>query len=168
MAKSAQAVKAELTGETNVTVITTGKSVSMSQNEILPTGYKLKQILTLPSLVMKTVGEGRALRFDDAIHLSKVMGKQLADGSFEKPADVAQVTDLDTGDVLVFLLPAVVKKNIVDAFPDNSYVGKCFYIKNMGKRKDGQRYNDFGIAEIDVEAETPTAEIVADSSKGRK
>lgn len=166
MAKSANQVKAELSGESNVVAITESKAVSMTQNEALPTGYKLKKILTLPSLVMKTPGEGRALKFIEAIHESKVQGKQLADGTFEKPASVAQVVDLDTGEALMFLVPAVVKKNVMDGYPNDGYVGLCFYIKNMGKRKDGQRYADFGIAEIDtVEM---TAEVVADSSKGRK
>ena len=143
-------VKAVLTGKPTLLPVNPAVAIAMTQHEVLPSGYKVKKILTLPSLVMKKAGEARALKFIEPIHTSLVKGKPRADGTYDPPASVAQVIDLDTGEALVFLLPAVVKKNIEDGYPDESYVGKAFFIKNMGKRKSDQRYVDFGIAEIEV------------------
>lgn len=115
----------------------------------LPGGFKLKKVLTLPSLVLKHVGVGYALRFDSELRTSKVPGKLKKDGTYEDPATVCEVTMLETGEKRILLAPAVVIKNLRDEYPENSYVGKSFYIQNMGKTKEGQRHIDYGIAEIE-------------------
>ena len=46
------------------------------------------------------------------------------------------------------LVPAVVKSTWERDYPDDSYVGKSFYIRNEGKR-EGKRHIDFTVAEVD-------------------
>lgn len=117
---------------------------------MLPSGLKLKQRLTLPSLVMKTKGDARALVFLGPIHESKVVtGKKDAEGKPEKPANVANVGDVTTGEEFVFLVPAVVRSTLTQEYPDDSYVRKVFYIRNEGKR-EGKRHIDFTVAEVDA------------------
>lgn len=115
----------------------------------LPAGMKIKRVITVPSLVMKTQNEGRFLRFDEKIHPSKVPGK-VVDGKQEKPANVALVTDIATGEQLNFLVPAVVIANLNEEYPAGAYVGKIFAIQNVGKREN-KRYTDFRIAECEKE-----------------
>lgn len=142
------AAVAELSGE--VAVIKSSQII-MTAKDLLPAGFKLKKILTLPSLNIKTPGEERILRFDEPLHESKVPGKLRADGTRDAPATVAAVTDMQTGAQMMYLSSAVVLKNIRESFPDDSYVGETFLIKNLGRRVAGQSYADFGIAHLEKE-----------------
>ncbi len=116
----------------------------------LPEGARVKRVVTLPSLVMKTIGEARCLFIGDAMRASTVVTKKLdASGNPEKPATVCGVTDTETGEQFIFLVPAVVKSGFEQNYPNDDYVGKCFLIENLGKRKDGQRHTDFRIIEVE-------------------
>lgn len=120
-----------------------------TQNFSLPTNVKLKRVVTMPSLVIKTVGEAHTLLFMTSIRKSTVVIKGKED---EKPANIANVRDMTNGREFIFLVPTVVQKNLEQEYPDDSFVGKMFYIQHLGKRKEGQRYVDFGIAEVESEA----------------
>lgn len=138
---SKQANKEEVT-DTKVPVVS-GKA---------PTGFKVKRVLTMPSLVMKKEGEERVLRFDGPIHTSDVPGKvDPKTGIAEKPAEVADVTDMTTGEQMRFLVPSVVLGNLIKAYPEHGYVGLVFYIKQMGK-DPGKRYVNFNVFEVEPEA----------------
>ena len=110
-------------------------------------GYNIKKLVTVPSLVMKIAGEQRILRFDDAITVSTVRDPKKPD---EKPANVAHVTDMESGQIFVFLVPSVVQGNMEQHYADGMYVGKIFLIKNLGK-DPAKRYVNFGIAEVEVD-----------------
>lgn len=112
----------------------------------LPAGAKVTRHVTLPSLAIKTEGMQCNLFFMDAMRESKIKDKE----SKREPATICTVGDLDKGGQFILIIPAVVKANLERDYPEHSYVGKSFAIKNMGKRTEAQRYNDFAIAEIDV------------------
>ncbi len=115
----------------------------------LPEGYKVKRNITLPVLQMKEVGSFRVIKITEPIHVSSVPGRKMPDGTQEKPANVCAVIDVETGETMNYLVPAVVQKNLQEMYPKDSYVGLFFYVENMGKRKEGQRYIDYKIMEID-------------------
>lgn len=115
----------------------------------LPTGIKLTRRLTMPSLVLKVPGVARVLAIADPMRVSSVPGKKNAEGVQEKPATVCTVGDVETGEQFTLLVPAVLKSTLERDYPDDSYVGKSFYIRNEGKR-EGKRHIDFTIAEVDV------------------
>lgn len=142
-AKSAKSAAAELSGET--------VAPRLPSTFTMPSGFKAKRVLTLPSLVMKTEGEPKVLQIMEEIHLSSVKGKILPDGTQEKPANVCGVIDTETGEQLIFLVPTVVQKNLEEGYPDGGYVGLTFYVENLGKSKSGQRYNNFKIIELEAE-----------------
>ena len=150
--KQREANKAKITGTEIEPVVDTAE-VATIPVKMGVEGFKLKKLITVPSLVIKVPGQEFVLRFDSAITVSKVVDPKKPT---EKPADVANVTDMQTGAQYVFLLPSVVKGNLeleYDAATDTAppgYVGKVFLIRNLGKT-DGKRYSNFGIAELEAE-----------------
>lgn len=116
----------------------------------LPEGFKRVRTVTLPSFSLKEIGVGRGLKIMDAIRVSKVEGKPDKDGNKPKPADICTAADVQTGQMYIFIVPAVVKSNLERDYPKESYVDKGFYMVNMGKRTPNQRYNDYAIDEIAV------------------
>lgn len=114
----------------------------------LPAGMKVKRILTMPSLVLKEAGAHRTLMFVSEIRVSKVVDKDAK----REPANIADVGDVETGEAFIFLVPSVVKSNLERDYPDGSYKGLTFFIQNLGKRTESQRYNDFRILEVENDA----------------
>lgn len=78
------------------------------------------------------------------------IGKAVANSQME-PATVVQVTNLVTGEIGQIICPSVLKKELSDAYPDDSYVGKCFELSIHPVA--GKRYSVPQITEI----EDPTA-----------
>ncbi len=123
-------------------------------NHALPAGLKLKRLVTVPSVAIKEPGDMRVFRIDSEIRVSKVVDKS---DQKREPAMICDVTEHETGQVFIFIVPAVVRENLIrDYAPAKEgdtplYVGKTFLIQNRGKRSASQRYNDFGIAEVEAE-----------------
>jgi hypothetical protein len=109
----------------------------------LPSRFTQKRAVTLPSVAIKSRGERRIFRFDDKIVTSKVKSK---DG--EKPANVATVTDMESGEQMTFIVGSVIEANLHEHYPDDNYVGKIFGFRNLGKR-EGKRYVDFEVVELE-------------------
>lgn len=123
----------------------------VTQPANLPEGFKVKRSVTLPSLAIKKPGECHVLRFDSAMRVSDVMDKKKADdGTPRKPATIANVTELSTGEQFIFIVPTVVVKNLERDYKDDAYKGLIFQITNKGKRTEGQSYNDFSILELEA------------------
>jgi len=131
-------------------------------------GFKTVRTITVPTLTMKDQSPARILRFDERMALSTYVDPDPKKQK-EKPATVATVTDMETGEVFKFLVPSVVEANlrrdydaevkiegegknarIVTDKGEHAYVGKLFQIQCMGKRP-GKRYRDFSIAEVSAE-----------------
>ena len=125
---------------------------AIASTTTMPAGFKAKRVITLPSLAIKNAGEAHTLKILDEMRISNVAGKVNKEtGLPEKPATVCTAVDIGTGQQVIFIVSAVVKGNLERDYPDGAYVGLLFYIKNMGKRKEGQRYNDFEIVEVEAE-----------------
>ncbi len=112
--------------------------------------FKVVRTLQLPVLKIEE-GTPVYLKINDPVSVSTVPGKKNADGTFQKPADICHVTNMETGENVTFLVPAVVKGVFKDAYPDNAYVGKCFeFVK--GPKEPGKRHNAFTVNEVSEEA----------------
>lgn len=147
-AKSAKAAAAELTG-TAVAVVP-----YVSGAMTLPAGVKIKRVVTVPSLVIKETGQVEMVQIQSAIRVSKVVDTKQK----REPANICDVAKIETGEQFILLLPKVVESNLLRDYPGVNedgtpeYVGRAFYIENLGKRTEAQRYNDFRIAEIELDA----------------
>jgi hypothetical protein len=125
----------------------TGEITSASSSLQVKEGYRIKKVVTVPQLKFGPIGTALHIEILGEIHTSKVKPKN-AD---EKSAEVVDVLNLDDDRQYKLIVPAVVLKNLLDEYPEHSYVGKRFYIERLGKRKSDQRYIDYGIAEIEME-----------------
>lgn len=114
----------------------------------LPPGVKVMRNVTMPSLAVKDAGQSAYLEIRDKMRVSQIKAK--AGEQQREPATICTAVNVFTGEAFTFIVPAVVKANLERDYPGDSYVGKQFYVKNMGKRTPGQRYKDFSIMEISV------------------
>ena len=140
--------KKQATNEAKVTGTAVATSVMSAGLSNLPEGIKLVRRLTMPSLVMKKLGERRFLAIADALRVSKVPGKVNKEGVQEKPATICTVGDVETGEVFTWLVPAVVQSTFTQEYEGTDYVGRTFVVENLGKR-EGKRHVDFAVAEVD-------------------
>lgn len=108
--------------------------------------FKRKGAVTLPPYSFKNRDVGY-LRIESEI----VQGKTIrTDGKpTDKPADICKAVDLETGEMVTFVVPTVVKAALVEEVGD--YIGKCFEIEKIGKR-EGKRYVDYAVYEIECPA----------------
>lgn len=120
---------------------------------VLPAGIKVKRAVTLPSLVLKNLGQSTMIQFTTSVRISTVVDKK---DTKREPAKIANVRDITTGQEFIFLVPSVVLANLERDYPNEGYVNAAFFIRNDGKRTETQRYNDFTIVEVerDMAAET--------------
>lgn len=143
-------------------------SVSLPSTLVLPAGFKVARQITVPTLVMKDASPPRILKFNDRMKLSSYTDPD-PKKSKEKPATVAGVTDMESGEVFQFLVPSVVESNlrrdydaeikvqgegksakITEDEGEHLYVGKVFRVQCLGKRP-GKRYRDFSLFEVEQE-----------------
>lgn len=78
----------------------------------------------------------------------EVKAKRAAAGvQSQEPPMVAQVLNLETGELGQFICPTVLTSEIIENYPGEKYVGKCFsiIIKRAG---EGKRYNLIQLDEI--------------------
>ena len=111
-------------------------------------GFKVVKRVTMPTLSLKE-NTPVVLRLDDAMRESKYIDPDPKKAK-EKPATICSVTDMQTGEVAILLVPEVMKKNLNETYPADSYVGKIFGIQKLPKRP-GKRYFDLEIAELEAD-----------------
>lgn len=66
-----------------------------------------------------------------------------------EPATVVEVVNLETGENATMIVNSVLKGNWDEQYPNDDYVDRGFAITKHPKR-EGKRYNDFSIQEIEV------------------
>lgn len=131
----------------------------------LPGKFVAVRNLQMPSLVMKTAGEQRVLQFTSNLMVSTVKPK-----ANEAPATVADVVDMESGELFKFLVPSVVESSIIQTFgaPGDTAIsgedrkdikkrqqlydgvglaGRILAIRNAGRR-EGKRHTDFEVVEV--------------------
>lgn len=113
--------------------------------------FKTKKFVTLPHIKLAP-GKDYYLRFDTAMHLGKAIEKD------REPATLAQVTDMETGEVGEIICSQLLRENLNEAYPKDAYVGLVFHIR-LTKVPD-KKYNLVHIAEVEVEDEEKSAASV--------
>ena len=110
--------------------------------------FKVTKNVTLP--LLKMVEEEPAfVKFTSAMFVGKEV-KGSGDGKRMEPAVLAHCINLETGENVQIIINAVVKENLNESYPSDAYVGKCFQLVKHAKR-EGKRYNDFSVSEIEVD-----------------
>lgn len=124
-----------------------------------------KKVLTRPLLKFST-GITHHVLFQGAMFIGKEM-KPGADGKKKEPATLADVVDLETGEVAQMIVNAVVKSVLTEAYPADTYVGRAFSITKQ-PRKEGKAYDPFNVVEIEVPADAPKPAAAAADKPANK
>lgn len=86
-----------------------------------------------------------------------------SDGNPRKPPTLVEVIDLQSGEISQIIASTIIKTELTEAYPNDSYLGCSFEIIKQ-KRKEGREYDPYSIAEV----ETPDAYIpVANEAKAK-
>ncbi|HMD55716.1 MAG TPA: hypothetical protein VKJ65_14310, partial [Phycisphaerae bacterium] len=98
--------------------------------------------------VLKFVeGEARHVKITGAMFVGKEQ-KAEADGKKREPATLAHCINLEDGLECQIIISAVVKSTLMDEYPNDGYVGRCFAITKKS-RVAGKQYFPYGIEEIE-------------------
>jgi len=74
----------------------------------------------------------------------------------QDPVDIAKVLNLATGQTEKLLAHSVLKSQLMEAYPNDEYVGKMFQIEKKEKQK-GKRYFEWEILELKLKGKTEDA-----------
>ena len=128
-------------------------------NEMASFGeFEVVRNVTLPFIIIPQDGVPFYLKFNTAIEPDKTTfservrkGKTNEDGSKQsvQPMHIAEVTNLQSGEVGRLVAHQVLESNLDEAYPNAGYVGKYFKIS---KQKSAKRYFTFNIVEIKLKA----------------
>jgi hypothetical protein len=110
--------------------------------------FEVVKDVVLPILQLP-VGVTRGVQITDAMFEGKTI--TTSGKAAKKPATLANVINLATGERSQIVVPAVLEANLRETYPDDGYVNLYFAIQNEGKR-EGKDYNDFRIVEIKPKA----------------
>lgn len=111
--------------------------------------YKITRQVSVPTLHMAAAGT-YLYRIELPV---KYRAKSTEDGGTDRNIPVLRVTDLEVGVTGEVIPGKILLDTLLDQYPDDGYVGKCFEIikKPSGRRGPGGReYNLFEVNEISV------------------
>jgi hypothetical protein len=139
-----------------------------AENEMLQ--FEIVRNVTLPFIIVPSDGTPFYLKFNTAIEADKTTfsdrvrrSKSDVDKTQSaEPMHIAEVTNLQSGEVGRLVLHSVLESNLNEAYPGNTYVGRYFKI-NKEKAK-GKRYFNFNIVEIKLKG----AEVKPSTSAAKK
>ena len=93
------------------------------------------------------IGVEKLFRVESAIRI----GRAPKPGStIVKAAELLDVIDLKTGKKEVLITGTVIRDNLIETYPNDGYVGKCFRAV-QGPVKEGKKYKTYDLEEITVE-----------------
>lgn len=87
-------------------------------------------------------GQPRFLYFIGPMHKGKKIDDQ------KEPATLIHAMDMETGEEGVVIVPTVMQKELIENYPDESYVGKGFEVTIT--RDMEKKYNHVAISEVSV------------------
>jgi hypothetical protein len=127
--------------------------------------FEVVRHVTLPLFKMDEEDHKYYYRFESAIEQGKeleaVRKRKAADGAQKEvmpPPDLAEVTDLRTGQLGQIIVNAVLKSNLTEKYESDSYVGKCFQITRTKSIARGSRtIKMFEILEIKLKQNADAA-----------
>lgn len=112
--------------------------------EKMNSNFKFKSVKKVTGIPFHKIEIGKPsfLRFTSPITLG-VMKK--------KPAEFANVDNLESGEVMKLLLGKVLSRQLLEAYPEDGFIGKCFRIEK-GEAVEGNenKYYPYEIEEIEV------------------
>lgn len=108
---------------------------------------KVIKRVTLPQMSMKKSGV-YYVKFDTKIEHKAKIEKDEKGNPVEKQISVAQVTNLENGEMGQLVVGTILEGNLVEAYPNDSYVGKGFRVEKSDV--DGKRYKGYLIDEVAV------------------
>lgn len=128
---------------------TDNKAEKTSAPGVKPAMFTVKKQVTRPVIQMKE-GEAIHVVFQGAIYRGKeIKAKQGEPDS--KPADLCHVVSLDTGLIGQIVVGEVLKGTLIEAYPNDGYVGKAFRITKSPVA--GKRYKQYAVAELELSDE---------------
>lgn len=79
------------------------------------------------------------------------IGKDVKNSN-KAPPLLAEVTNLETGEVLEMIVPTVLASTFTEGYDGTNYVGKCFRVEKLtNPDENGKRYSKFSLIEIELE-----------------
>tara|TARA_R110000782_G_scaffold263592_1_gene356317 strand:+ start:9092 stop:9490 length:399 start_codon:yes stop_codon:yes gene_type:complete len=116
---------------------------------VTKSAFKFKTVknVTLP-LIKPTIGQEFYIGIINAMYVGKDI-QQVVGGKKMEPATLVDCTDLETGELCQFIVPAVLKSIFDDEYTDNAYVGKQFALTKLAKKAD-KGYFGFKVSEIEI------------------
>lgn len=110
--------------------------------------FKTLKKLTRPTFKF-VIGKAVYVRIDEKVFIGKELKKDASEGGNKRePAHVANVTNLETGELGQIIVSAVVLSVLNDEYPGDTYVGKCFSITKLQKT-EGKAYFPYNVDEIE-------------------
>lgn len=119
----------------------------MATNKFDPTKVKVVKAVTRPTLSLEQ-HKPVYVRILKEIYQGKEIKGTEKDAN-AKPADIADIVNLETNKEQQLVVGAVVKANFDESYPKAAYVGKSFMITKLDK-KEGKRYFNYEISEIEA------------------
>lgn len=120
--------------------------------------FKKIKSVTLPVLKL-TEAQPRYVKIMQAMYEGRKMDDK------KEPATLAECVDLETGENGLIIFATVLRTELNAAYPDGSYVGKCFEFVNEGKKKADQKYNNYRVTQIEEPSAPETETVVASDGK---
>jgi hypothetical protein len=137
---------------------------SLMANETMQ--FEIVKHVTLPLIKLLEDGTPMFLRFESAIKTADqlqatrtrktkdpVTGKEVEAGAAMPPPDIADVTNLENGQLGQIIVNTVLRSNLDKVYPSDGYVNKCFQLKKI---KTSKRYFTFEILEIRLKGAAPS------------
>ncbi len=121
--------------------------------------FEVVRNVTLPFMMIPSDGSNVYLKFNTAIEPDRSTfservrrSKNDGEGAKQEPMHIAEVTNLQTGEVARLVAHSVLESNLTEAYPNDGYVGKTFQIAKT--KAAGKRYFNFNIVEIKLRSES--------------
>ena len=119
------------------------------------TEFKVKEQVTVPVLKQES-GETVAIKITAPILVEDQFDTKIDEETgeiikqtFKGKINVGRVVELTSGQLFQYVFNAISASEIRNAYPDDSYVGKCFLIKKLAVVA-GKRYKEVQIIEIEA------------------
>lgn len=123
------------------------QATEQTQAVVAPLTFARKKAVIVP--VLKLV-------IDQPVYVKATapmfVGKEIkgeGDKAKMEPAIILPVINLQTGEEMQMIANKVMQANLDEVYPNAGYVGKGFEVTKHEKR-DGKRYNDFSLFEIEI------------------
>ena len=119
------------------------KSDTKTENTFDPASVVTKRKLVMPQLKLEqdvTV----YFKVTDKMYV----GKPNPEKPTDKPADLCHAIDLQTGEEVSVVIPAVLKSVWDEDYTDDGYVN-CAFMVTKGAKAEGKRYFNYEVAEIE-------------------